>query len=401
MPVLLLDLDVPMTSHPSPSIPVADPAASAARPDQVLCLGPADLAVAARRGILTPGQGEALWRYGVQRGLVRAATAGAEAEAATLPPSARSPRFGLTQVLYYFGGMLAIGAMTLFMSLTWDAAGAWGITVLAALYLVGALAVARHFKRGGLAVPAGILATLAVCLVPLIVWGVQMGLGLWPPGAMGKRFGEYHHFIDGRWLTLELATLAAGVVMLWLYRLPFMVMPLAVTLWYMSMDVGNLLMGGQGFDWTLSRNITLVFGLATLAMAMWVDVRTRRAREPDWRQDYAFWLYLFGAIMAWCGLSLMNSDSEWGKLGYALINAALVLLGAAIGRRVFTVLGALGVAGYLGYLSWHVFKGALLFPIALTLIGLGVMALGVWWQRHEAALQARLARWVPEGLRPR
>ena len=66
-----------------------------------------------------------------------------------------------------------------------------------------------------------------------------------------------------------------------------------------------------------------------------------------------------------------------------------------------TVLGALGVAGYLGYLSWHVFKGALLFPIALTLIGLGVMALGMWWQRHAAALQARLARGVPEGLRPR
>ena len=80
---------------------------------------------------------------------------------------------------------------------------------------------------------------------------------------------------------------------------------------------------------------------------------------------------------------------------------ALVLAGAAIGRRVFTVFGALGVAVYLGYLSHQVFKDSLLFPLALTLLGLGLVALGVWWQRHETAIAARLARYVPVGLQPR
>jgi hypothetical protein len=105
--------------------------------------------------------------------------------------------------------------------------------------------------------------------------------------------------------------------------------------------------------------------------------------------------------MAWGGLSLRSSDSEWGKLGYAVINAGLVLLGAAIGRRVFTVLGALGVAGYLGYLSHRVFQNSLAFPFVLSLLGLGLVALGIWWQRHEAQINARLARWVPAGLQPR
>lgn len=375
--------------------------APAAQAHERLQLGPADLAVAVQSGILTAGQAQALWRHGQQRGLVHGLAA-ASAHTDALPaPAGRGPRFGFTNVLYYLGGMLAIGAMTLFMTLAWDAVGPWGLGLLACLYLAGALAVARHFERQALAVPAGILATLAVCLVPLIVWSVQHALGLWPPGSIGERYDDYHRFIDWRWLTLEFVTLAAGVVMLWLYRLPFMVMPIAVTLWYMSMDAGNALMHEHGFDWDLSRNITLVFGLATVAMAMWVDVRTRRAQEPVWRQDYAFWLYLFGALMAWCGLSLMDSGSELGKALYALINVGAVLLGAAIGRRVFTVLGALGVAGYLGHLSWAVFRDSLLFPVVLTLIGLGVIALGVWWQRHEAALQARLSRWVPAGLRPR
>jgi hypothetical protein len=181
--------------------------------------------------------------------------------------------------------------------------------------------------------------------------------------------------------------------MLWRYKLPYMVMPLAVTVWYMSMDAANALM--QRFDWQLTRDMSLVFGIATCALSMWVDVRSRRSTDPDARQDFAFWLYLLGVIMLWGGLSLRESNSEWGRLAYCLINLALVFGGAAIGRRVFTVLGALGVAGSLGYVAHRVFQDSLLFPFALTLLGLGFLAPGVWWQRHEAAIHARLSRLVP------
>jgi ABC-type molybdate transport system permease subunit len=147
------------------------------------------------------------------------------------------------------------------------------------------------------------------------------------------------------------------------------------------------------------RDVSLVFGLATVFIALWVDVRCRHAQEPVWQQDFAFWLYLLGAIMFWSGLSLQDSGSELGKFIYALINVFLVLFGAAIGRRVFTVLGALGVAGYLGHLSHQVFKDSLMFPFALTLIGLGVVALGIWWQRHELRLNHALRAWLPRALR--
>ncbi len=200
---------------------------------------------------------------------------------------------------------------------------------------------------------------------------------------------------------LEFGTLAAAVVMLWRYRLPFMVMPIAVIIWYLSMDVANGLMQRGGWSYEFTRDISLVFGMGTCALAMWVDMRSRLAQDPQWRQDYAFWLYIFGAIMFWCGLSLRNSDSELGKFMYALLNIGLVLGGAAIGRRVFTVFGALGVTGYLGYLSHRVFQDSLLFPFVLTLLGLGVVWLGVLWQRNEAAIHARFAVYVPVGLRPR
>jgi hypothetical protein len=381
------------------------------KPDRVIGVTMRDLQQAAVEGVITNLQASKLWNRIVATGI----PIPAKGEGPTFVPSPgymetmpqpllrmphTGPGFRFVNVLYYFGGLMAIGAMSMFMTLGFEMMGAGGLLAISLAYLVGCLKVADHFKRRRLAVPAGLLATLAVVLVPLAVWCVQQLLGLWPPGGTDS-FRSYHTVINWRWIFLEFATLAAGTVMLWRYKLPFMVMPVAITIWYMSMDVANALMQNEGFDWKFTRDVSLVFGLGTIAMAMWVDARTRRARSVHWRKDFAFWLYIMGAVMFWSGLTMQDSGSEIGKFVYALINIAMVFGGAAIGRRVFTVFGALGVAGYLGYLSHRVFNNSLMFPFALTLLGLGVVALGVWWQRNETKINARLARYVPVGLRPR
>jgi len=359
-------------------------------------VGQRELLLAVQDGVITRQQAQALWARWAQQ----ASAVPQVPQPATVAP-ASGPRFSFTNTLYYFGGMVAIGAMTLFMRLSWDAFGAWGLMLLSAAYLLACLMVADHLKSRHLPIPAGILATLAVVLVPLVVWCFQHGMGWWPPGGPVS-YSAYHTQINWRWLTLEFVTLAAGVVMLWRYRLPFMVMPIAITLWYLSMDVAHgLMVQGEHWDFYFMRDVTLVFGIATVAIALWVDARSRQAREPEWRQDYAFWLYIFGTLMFWGGLSWRDSDSELGKAVYCVINVVLVFAGAAIGRRVFTVFGGLGVASYLGYLSYRVFGDSLAFAFVLTLLGLGVVALGIWWQRHEDRINAYFAAWLPEGLRPR
>jgi hypothetical protein len=181
-------------------------------------------------------------------------------------------------------------------------------------------------------------------------------------------------------------------VLLWRYRLPFLVMPVAVTLWYMSMDLAPFLFDAE-VGWEARKLVSLWFGLLMVLLAFWVDIRAR------FEKDFAFWLYLFGVLAFWGGLSLMNSDSELGRFMYLCINVALIVVGAVLSRRVFAVFGGLGIASYLGYLAYRVFSDSLLFPFVLTVIGLAIIYLGILWQRHEAKLSAGLRASLPGALR--
>ena len=299
-------------------------------------------------------------------------------------------RFSFVHVLYYLGGMIAIGAMSLFMTISWASYGPWSGVAFSLAYGVLFIALTHYFhERRRLAVPAGIMATLAVVMVPLAIFSAQYALGYW---AVDRPYRDYHVFIDGRWLMMELGTLVIGLALFWRYRFAFMLMPIAVTLWYMSMDIVPVLFG-EWRDWELRKFISLWFGLGMVLIALWVDLRSRFSR------DYAFWLYLFGVLAFWGGLSLMRSGSELGKFLYCMVNVAMILFGAAIGRRVFAVFGGLGVAGYLSYLSWRVFRDSLFFPVVLSAIGLAIIWLGVLWQKNDARWSAAVRGALPAPLR--
>jgi hypothetical protein len=328
---------------------------------------------AATRGLIDPKQCDALWAFLLER----------DTHTASFRPA---------HILYYLGGLLAIGAMTLFMTLGWESFGGGGLFVIAVVYGAAAIALTNVLLKRQLRIPAGLVAAVAVALVPMAVYGAQQALGLWPDGDMAYR--DYHTRIDWRWLLMEFATLAAGAIALWRYRLPFLVMPVAVTLWYMGMDLVPFLLGADnaGFFSVERKWISVIFGLAMTTLAFWVDLRTRRS------DDYAFWLYLFGVLTFWGGLTALDSNNEFGRFAYALINVSLIVVGAALSRRVFAVFGGLGLALYLGHLSHTLFKDSLLFPVALTVLGGVVIAAGIAWQRHETTIGMRLRRMLPQAV---
>lgn len=303
------------------------------------------------------------------------------------PPN--GPSFDFTHILYYLGGMIAIGAMTLFMNLGWESFGGLGIVFISLLYAAIGLTLTNSFKAKGYDIPAGICGAFVIALTPLAVYGLQQALGLWPDESV---YREYHRYIKWHWLYMEMSTLAVGAILAWKYKFPFLMMPIAVTLWYLSMDITAMISGGDN-DWQLRKLVSMYSGLLMIALAFWIDIRSRN------KADYAFWVYLFGVLAFWIGMSLQYSNSEFAKFIYFSINLMMIFVGVLLVRRVFVVFGALGCSGYIGHLAFDIFKDSWLFPIVLTVLGLLVIYLGILWQKHEQSITRRVRQILPDALR--
>jgi len=352
-----------------------------------------DLQAAADAGVLNPAEIDGLLAFLAQH---FAKSPQQHAQAAR-----QTARFSGTHVLYYLGGMLAICAASLFTTLAVEAAGMGALLVLSVVYALVAVGVAGKLERHGYGIPTGIFATLAVALTPLAVYALQHVLGLWVDGPAAEHYRDYHRYIDWRWLLMELATLAAGVALLWRFPYPFLMMPLAVTLWYMGMDIvpALVLQGGASESWLgdaawqLRKVVSLVFGMLMLLVAFFVDLRSRHGK------DYAYWLYLFGLLTFCVALGMMGSGKLSGKLIYLAINFGLVLVGAMLGRRMFAVFGGIGIAIVLGDLSWNLFKNSFAFVVVLTLLGFSLIGMGLWWSRHEEIISKHMRALLPDQLR--
>ena len=302
------------------------------------------------------------------------------------------PTFDVAHVAYYGGALIVLAAMGWLLTNAWDALDGFAVALIAAAYGFGFWRAGETLWQKGLNTPGWLLFTLAVWMVPLAIHGLERATGFWSQGDPGG-YHAYYQYVKGSWAAMEVGTVAAGMLAIWFRPFPFLTFPIAFALWFMSMDLTPIVFGQGDYTWEERQWVSVWFGLAMMLGAYWADLRSRL------RQDFAFWGYLFGVLAFWGGLSIMNSDSEFSKFVYALINIGLIALSLLLRQRSFIVLGTLGVLGYLAHLSYRVFSDSVLFPVVLTMGGIGIIYLGVLYQRHSRAIGAYVPANVPEGMR--
>src|SRR5713226_3727210 len=329
-----------------------------------------DLEEAAARQIISVDQAGALLKHLEERHPARA-------------------RFTGLNVAYYFGALVVISAMGWLMTLGFQALGPWAVFFIALWYaLVFVRAGARLWRE--LPVPGGLLYSMAVCMTPLAIWGLERGTGFWPANDPGN-YRDFFPYIRSSWIWMEAGTVLAALFALRKVKFSFLVAPAAVALWFVSMDFAAYLSGHSSWDFSLARNVSLVFGLVMLFVGYLADKRTE--------VDLSFWLYLFGMTAFWGALSSMDSGSELRRLLYCLLNLFFIVVSVALRRRVFLVFGALGVNAYLVSLAWRVFQNSVLFPFALTALGLSVIWVAVKYQRNRARIDPFIDSLIPERVR--
>ena len=341
-----------------------------------------DIRAAAAGGVIGAGEADRLLTF-------LAARKGSPQSTDVVPV----PHFDMAHLLWYAGALIVMGAMGLFSTLAFSSMGGGALTATAVVYAILFTIAGHHlWYVRNLRIPGGLLIAIAVSMAPLAVYGIQEAYGMWGQFGRPGTVHDFYVWIKGSWVFMELAAIVAAVIALRFYPFPFIVMIIAFALWFMSMDLTPWFFGRAEFIFGEKSIVSLWFGLAVLVVAYLVDRRERSG-------DFAFWLHLFGMIAFWGGLTSTGGGGELGKLVYALINVGLLLMSVLLGRRVYAVFGTLGIAMYLGHLSYEVFKDSLMFPFALSLIGIAIIALGLLYHRNQAALTAWVERNIPDALR--
>ena len=133
-------------------------------------------------------------------------------------------------------------------------------------------------------------------------------------------------------------------------------MPIAVTLWYMSMDLVPMLFGFDYWDWELRKAVSAWFGMAMILLAFWIDLRSR------------FPVTMLLAVSLWrAHVSGRPVAHEFGPASSASSRIVQSTFHGADPAPSWEggysrVFGGLGIAGYLGHLYWAVFRTACIFP---------------------------------------
>ena len=339
------------------------------------------LDAAVEAGIITRDQADRLVLFLAADTSVMAVPDGAAAGPAVAPA-----RFDVSHLLWYAGALIVIGAMTLFTTLAFEQAGPSALSWTAIAYAFGFVLLGRAlWKRPGLKTPAGLLIACAVAMAPLAIYGLQASFDLWPmPFGEPGEYNDFFEWMNASWLYMDLGTILAGAIALYFFPFPFIAAIMAVALWFLSMDLTPWVFHTKDFTWEMRQDVSLWFGIALIASAWSFDLRRWAAG------DFAFWLHFAGVMAFWGALTSMDSDSEVGKALYCLINIGMVMLAVYLMRRIYAVFGAIGISCYLGYLSEEVFQDSLLFPLALSAIGLGVIALGIWYFKRRQ----QIAHWM-------
>ena len=286
-------------------------------------------------------------------------------------------RIKATNVIYYVGGSLAIVALTLLLGLSWDRSSGLGLMVAALSSLALSAVFMIRLRKLQHHVPARLFGCLVISLVPIAIYGAQEAIGVWPTGAYP---GSGHpDTFPALILGLEIPTLLVALLLLFFCRYPLFMLPIVLVLWSMAIDI----VPGNFFT------VTLWFGLAIAFLAVWIDAATRHTK------DYAFWFYNIGVFCFWGGLTVFLLDGVISELFACIVSLLLMATGVVLNRRVFIVAGGIGVFLYIVYLAGLFIDNRWILVTLLALAGVGVIWLGLVWQKHERAVVNTLKNYLP------
>jgi hypothetical protein len=357
----------------------------------------ADLEAAVAQGIVTDAQAAALRDLAQRRARERAIALGHEERFRFLR--------GFNDVFFAIGVVLFVIGVAYFMP-----GGATGYLLTAAVVwgLAEVLVKRRRLVLPGILLAVAFVALMVAASVGLPAEGwLGAGIDWHVPTALSILQGlQYYPGGPLLFAARALVPAAAAAAFYWRFRLPFALLPLAVSLMIAALGVASFLVPQATA--VSDMVVFLLCGLAVFAAAMGFDLSDRERLTR--RADCAFWLHLLAApLIVRSVMSLAAQPRPFARtmspelaVAVVVIVALLTVVAVAIDRRALLVAGLAYLGWAVGFALTAVGRGNGAFVLAATLVILGalVLTLGAGWVPLRRRLLALLSPAISNRLPP-
>jgi hypothetical protein len=343
------------------------------------------IATAAERGVIDASQTDALRSIATEIAGSDGALGIAGGIDATPVETETRRAFNPVIIAYSAGALLVLFALGWFLADRWRDLGAGGVLAVALIYTAAFAVTARELRRRGFRVGGGLAATLAVIMTPVWSWAILRLAGEWPaPNDYSDPLARYQPWMASRWIILELATIAGGLMAARRVRFFTIGAPIAVAFVAFLIHFGSAI-GDPDIAWYVGPYYACVVGCLTYSLAYAVD-----RRQPV-GEDYALWFYLAATVALLYGYIGVWNSIGWWRHALPVVAGVFVIAALYLRRRVLLIAAGLAAFGYLTYLAFDVFRRVVALPIALAGLGLLIIAAAVWVQRRFPVLVARVS----------
>jgi hypothetical protein len=287
-------------------------------------------------------------------------------------------------VLWFAGAYAtAFGSYALLGMLPDSHNSVWIFLSSIALLLVYS-AAAHGLLRHSWWVPGGLVAALAVAMVPAVVVAFLRLIDVW-----SSDFPLTH--FNGCAVAVAAVTAIAGLLAYWLTRFSFLFLTVVT-----AILVGAQFLAAAGGSPTNSGRATaaLVTGGLIVIAGVFMDAFGRR-RE-------AFWFHALGWFSAAAGLVFYivepGGDPERGWVPMLIVGTLMVLASGPMRRATWAVYGVLGYyAPLLHYMITGLNQKRWTFAVALLAAGLSLFVFGLLLHRFTKVWVDRFVRRPPPG----
>ena len=311
------------------------------------------------------------------------------------------PKSGIETFLYYLGAGIIISTMLWYIGDIWQNYRHLGLTLISGFCFAMFAVIGNFFWNKKRKIAGGILFTCSISVVPIFIWSLESVIGIMPEDI--NIYHQFHTQVKSGWVSIEILTLAVGFIFLKYRRFPLMLALLSFILYYLSMDIVPLIFGYtesyidltiffKNDTWSaLTQPSHLIYEYTRLIFSMgmlaWAFKYERLNREGE---DYSFWLYLFGAMMfSWSTWAIFRRlgwlESSYEYLGHAVFDLVYLRLWQVLRRRVFLILGGIGLAYSCIHIVHRIFSIALAFESIAMMFGLLLIIFGIREERLESS----------------